>query len=338
MKDPSVMPARSAVPMTSNRQPVGVEPVSDASADISSDESSNELSDASSSVTVLQRAATSDRIRCVSIEARMSDLEKKFTQDRNVTDNKFAALEAKLDCLTSKVQEVVNVAKRTEANIRNEVSQLENSVNIVTGRFRNVLLLNIPEVRLASVRQRRCREVAFVHSVFRAARLPLGTRWKRVHRVGRWCENCLLSPRPLLVELHQQDVRDILLSRRLVIQQALGGSLMIVPDTPKWASGTPSRHTLMPNPVVQLHRLPVVPCNERTSIQARPTIDKPVARAAPSSYWTPGSATRTYSEVVAGTEPRRCLTISKGVQTATVRNQQPSKNGLVPRRARSRDE
>ena len=103
-------------------------------------------------------------------------------------------LKTKLDCLASQLQEVVGQAKATEAGIKKEVLHLGNSVNGIARRHRNVLLLNAPEDDIVSFKLRRSRDAGIVHSVFQAANLPLGTTWKRVHRIRKWSMVCLSTP------------------------------------------------------------------------------------------------------------------------------------------------
>ena len=257
----------------------------------------------------------------------------------SATDNRLTVLETKLDCLASQLQEVVSQAKATEAVIKKEVLHLGNSVNGIARRHRNVLLLNAPEDGIVSFKLRRSRDAGIVQSVFRAANLPLGTTWKRVHRIGKWSTVCLSTPRHLLVEFHQQELRDTLLSRKSMVQRALTGNLLVVPDTPKWTSPARalSRCHLGPSPVVKLHRLPPNTCFKNFRAQLRPT-DTPVSRAQSSPLWTHKTDTRSYSEVVAGKQPNQCLSIRKAVQTDKAVRRPPRKNGLVPRRTQSRDE
>ena len=98
------------------------------------------------------------------------------------------------------------------------------------GRCRNVLVLNARENFSKGKKERIEYEKQLILSIFRSAKLPPASKWKRSHRIGKWSTNAMRSPRPLLIKLYNKDTRDLLLSRNANVSRQLEGNIKVVPD------------------------------------------------------------------------------------------------------------
>ena len=108
--------------------------------------------------------------------------------------SRISGIEAKLDRMATQLQAVVDKARAHETGINRSLSQLSSSVNAVTGRNKNLLILNAPERTARMAKQRRRQEAALVHTILRAANVPPGTQWQRAHRLGRWEASNMVNP------------------------------------------------------------------------------------------------------------------------------------------------
>ena len=253
----------------------------------------------------------------------------------NPIDTRLSAIESRLELLSGQLQETVAVTKAAKVKIQGDVSRLHSSVESITFRQRNALLLDIPEVKGSTQKMRRSREVAFVRSVFRAAQLPPDTKWIRVHRVGKWTEDRLVAPRPVLVEFTERSAREMLLARK----NSAAGITRVVPDSPKWLRPAAPEALIgrSSQPVVRLERLELG--GAKGEAKHLGSLNTSSCVATPSMTATPRSAGvghLSYSQVVA---TMSSPTASKAVQTAQPRRKPPPpKKGLVPRLTQTRDD
>lgn len=148
-------------------------------------------------------------------------------------------------------------------SLTKELNQLRLRYDTELGRNRNILVHGYEEHSSTIPHVRKKAHEALVKTILRNADLLPNTRWRRVHRVGRWTRGC--SPRPLLVEFSSQKDRDILLSRLSRVYERLRLPLRITPDIrDKQATitGTISK----PHPKITTARVVVNPlCDSKLS-------------------------------------------------------------------------
>ena len=293
--------------------------------------SGDESSDSSSGVTVVHRLSNEDKIARSNAEIA----------------SRVRQIEDRMDQLSADLKKSFDAVSSVNAALNRDIVDLRTGVNAATGRSRSVLLLNVPEENLRGARQRRSREVAFLQSVFRAARLPPATHWKKVHRVGKWAGCAPAPPRPLVVEFLNQRDRDLLLSRKKEVQFALAGNVTVVPDN-RWAAASSlptAKGGIAPQVSVVAHRMGV-PSTPLQRSQPQSPLDRP--RHLPSPFLTPKAVSvgtpkpvsplgrPTYAQVAA-TPVTVSPHVDRAVQATAAPRKRGPKKGLVPRTALTRD-
>ena len=171
-------------------------------------------------------------------------------------------------------------------------------------------------------------------SIFRSAKLPPATKWKRSQRIGKWSTNAMRSPRPLLIELYNKDTRDLLLSRNADVSRQLEGNIRVVPDLQRALQERPTFRQTSTNLIrpVEVRMTKLVPSSRTpTPNEGRPSPRTPIGpRRSLSSSIDPKQAPNTHWAEIVARGTTHTIAMQTPVSTLAISSSQTYRRFSVP--------
>lgn len=124
--------------------------------------------------------------------------------------------------------EAIRALEREKTNLSQSVHHLRTASDIALGRNRNVVIKGVPEPFMKEKKQRDRAARYHVNNLLRMVGLLVGSKLKRVFRLGKWKPES--APRPVCVEFANPRTRDRFLSMAGEIARRTERRFLVEPD------------------------------------------------------------------------------------------------------------